>query len=236
MNKLHPQSKVPEAITRRLLRAYAYDLSVSEAAKRTGLSQRQVVEIFGRIRRRVSDHIDELVGHYINSPEWEEALAGVYETANMSLLFWKSGLLTVKGMGLITFQSLKSPQIEAALELRKLATEEPETYAKMVWEQVYKHLDDTARMYDRHRVVKKRGILKKDAAAFFKESCYRYMVSMTINRNRQITDSQREVASSTGAVTFNVGEKIHHRVFDWDKYTHRQVFKDLVNLVLKYPL
>ena len=58
-NRYYKFSKISEARFRRLLRAYAMDLTASDAARLTGISLRSVNAIYLKIRRRIAEYCEE---------------------------------------------------------------------------------------------------------------------------------------------------------------------------------
>lgn len=57
-NRYYKRSRIAEAPFRRLIRAFALDLTASDAARLTGLSVRSVNDIYLRLRRRIAEHCE----------------------------------------------------------------------------------------------------------------------------------------------------------------------------------
>ncbi|HEX7008882.1 MAG TPA: IS1595 family transposase [Phycisphaeraceae bacterium] len=57
-NKYYRRSRISEKVFRRLIRAFALDLTATDAAELTGLSVRSVNPIYLRLRRRIAEHCE----------------------------------------------------------------------------------------------------------------------------------------------------------------------------------
>ncbi|MEM9882610.1 MAG: IS1595 family transposase [Planctomycetota bacterium] len=57
-NRYYRRSRIAEARFRRLIRAFAMDLTATDAAELTGLSVRSVNDIYLRLRRRIAEHCE----------------------------------------------------------------------------------------------------------------------------------------------------------------------------------
>ncbi|PHR68114.1 IS1595 family transposase [Alcanivorax sp.] len=74
-NRYYKFSKISEARFRRLLRAFAMDLTASDAARLTGISLRSVNAIYLKIRRRVAAYCEEQ-SPYSGEVELDESYFG----------------------------------------------------------------------------------------------------------------------------------------------------------------
>lgn len=74
-NRYYKNSKISEARFRRLLRAYALDLTASDSARLTGISVRSVNTIYLKIRQRIADHC-EAQSPYSGEVELDESYFG----------------------------------------------------------------------------------------------------------------------------------------------------------------
>ena len=74
-NRYYKFSKISEARFRRLLRAFAMDLTASDAARLTGISLRSVNAIYLKIRRQVADYCEEQ-SPYSGEVELDESYFG----------------------------------------------------------------------------------------------------------------------------------------------------------------
>ncbi|WP_339344218.1 IS1595 family transposase [uncultured Alcanivorax sp.] len=74
-NRYYKFSKISEARFRRLLRAYAMDLTASDAARLTGISLRSVNAIYLKIRRRIAEYCEEQ-SPYSGEVELDESYFG----------------------------------------------------------------------------------------------------------------------------------------------------------------
>lgn len=57
-NKYCRRSRISTKVFRRLIRAFAVDLTVTDAAEWTGLSVRSVNAIYLKVRRRIAEHCE----------------------------------------------------------------------------------------------------------------------------------------------------------------------------------
>ena len=57
-NKYYLRSRISEKVFRRLIRAFAMDLTATDAAELTGLSVRSVNSIYLKLRRRIAQHCE----------------------------------------------------------------------------------------------------------------------------------------------------------------------------------
>ena len=57
-SKYYRRSRISEKVFRRLIRAFALDLTATDAAELTGLSVRSVNPIYLRLRRRIAEHCE----------------------------------------------------------------------------------------------------------------------------------------------------------------------------------
>ncbi len=57
-NRYYKRSRIAEAPFRRLMRAFALDLTASDSARLTGLSVRSVNDIYLRLRQRIAEHCE----------------------------------------------------------------------------------------------------------------------------------------------------------------------------------
>lgn len=57
-NRYYRRSRIAEARFRRLIRAFAMDLTATDAAELTGLSLRSVNDIYLKLRRRIAEHCE----------------------------------------------------------------------------------------------------------------------------------------------------------------------------------
>jgi len=55
-NKYYVRSRISEKVFRGLIRAFAMDLTATDAAELTGLSVRSVNPIYLKLRRRIAQH------------------------------------------------------------------------------------------------------------------------------------------------------------------------------------
>ena len=55
-NKYDVRSRISEKVFRRLIWAFAMDLTATDAAELTGVSVRSVNDIYLKIRRRIAEH------------------------------------------------------------------------------------------------------------------------------------------------------------------------------------
>ena len=57
-NRYYRRSRIAEPLFRRLIKAFAMDLTATDAAELTGLSVRSVNDIYLKIRRRIAEHCE----------------------------------------------------------------------------------------------------------------------------------------------------------------------------------
>jgi transposase-like protein len=74
-NRYYKNSKISEARFRRLLKAFALDLTVSDAARLTGFSTRSVNAIYLKMRRRIAEYC-EAQSPYSGEVELDESYFG----------------------------------------------------------------------------------------------------------------------------------------------------------------
>lgn len=58
-NRYYRRSRISESRFRRLLRAFALDLTATDAAQLTGLSGRRINDIYLKVRRRIAERCEQ---------------------------------------------------------------------------------------------------------------------------------------------------------------------------------
>ena len=74
-NRYYKNSKISEARFRRLLKAFALDLTASDAARLTGISARSVNTIYLKMRQRIAEYC-EAQSPYSGEVELDESYFG----------------------------------------------------------------------------------------------------------------------------------------------------------------
>ena len=217
-----------------LIRSFCYDLTAAQAAKATGLSRRQVIMMYGRIRQRVADHCQEAKAKMQATDEWESMLQEYWLSSQAALIVKRLGFGKAKGLDIVRIEQFEEgdPRL---LAIRQEIQQAPDEWIAKVNSERNRYLNAKFEMYHIYRVVRARGILNSNKNLFRDESSLRFMCLILSLRGFSISEN-RTYKSSDRSVSFYFLEGIFTSIFREERKSYRIFYKMVLNIINNHPL
>lgn len=236
MNKLHPNSPNPESVTRAVIKCFAEDRPIAKAVKASGLSRRQVVEIYGRLRERLAVHSDELIARHLASEHWARARDLYRDTAAKVVAVKKAGLVRSSDRFTTRVKTRMNAHDATVQSVRDEFATNSEELKQEIETQITKSLDGMKQVYLAVRVTIRRGFSGRARELHEREAEYRYSLLMMKNAAWQSKSEAKVRTFSDGTRAYTQSRNVMEVLFARGHTIGREVENDLIRLLEKEPL
>ncbi|MCK4946361.1 MAG: hypothetical protein KAS59_08880 [Alphaproteobacteria bacterium] len=241
---LSKNTKIDERTTRKLIKCFAADLTVSEAAKKTGLSIRSINPFYIKLRKILYKNRTIFVPLYMTQKILR--LYWVHEIIMNTLVkkFGRNKNMKIRNDYIIFENPLnhkkeKEKALESAQrELNKMSKEEIIDFMKLGNKNALNQLiKDSDSFHDyRTNYLKKGSSLKYHIENSF-ESRYRYVIGVYICNGKDLPIKYKKIRGAS--MIYEVDTKVsrHKDAFSrCKKEVTSRIYKDLINWIIHNPI
>jgi hypothetical protein len=236
LNKLHPASPNPESVTRAIIRAFAEDRPIAHAVKASGLSKRQVIYLYGRLRERIADHADELIAKHRASEHWARAREAYRDTAQKFVAAKRAKLTHSSNRFAVRVKTRIDPADEQLIRAREEIHANPEEFREAVEAEITKFLQGAEGLYRFVRRLVRRGFSGRARQLHDREAAYRYSLLMMKNASWKWNEIPTQRAFADGTRDYTYSKNVLEVLFRRGHTIGREVENDLIRLLEKEPL
>lgn len=198
------------------------------------MTERQVINIVERLRRRCAPHLLGLCEKHQETPEWKAATAEhIRWTVKLALAKFAAG---VKDDDLFTLTHSGEFDRDRADEFVSEMKKDPERFRDLLADASQKSLDSLRARYIETFVLMKRGVVKSQREIYEQEYRYRFTVFMCFGFLREEGVRQKLRRFSDGRETLGFDRKLYERIFRTTKEQADVIEADVIATLTAHPL